>query len=195
MENDELPAAQLAQDPATLVTIQAGADDIAFDQCLTWDLAKLGPKHFEGQQCVKHGQVTKALHDELQEVQDALVREITEAAPYAQHIAVLNYYQAIPRASDIRRSSIYYPHGQVDPVCWLLSNNAQGTRSDATIIQSALNGAILKAVDQVITSADLPAGHTVQPIDVSGIEAGHEMCTKSRPRRASRTSRVLSKIS
>lgn len=55
VEANELPAAQLAQDHATLVTIQAGADDIDFSDCMTWELTKISFYHALGNQCVQSG--------------------------------------------------------------------------------------------------------------------------------------------
>lgn len=172
VQSDELPAAQLARNPATLVTIQAGADDINFDQCMEWDLSKYGAWHLQGTQCVRHGSVTPALSRELTNLHNALVSEIEQAAPYAKHIAVLDYYQAIPKPADFKKSSIF-PGGQVDPVCWWLSHNPKGAYGDAVILQDALNQAIVSAVSDAIT-ADV---NNVQLIDISNLEAGHEMCT------------------
>jgi hypothetical protein len=172
VQQDELPAAQLAQSPAALVTIQAGADDIRFGDCMAWELSKFGPFHASGTHCVKNGAVTSTLASELANVRDALAQEIVQAAPYATHVAVLNYYQVIPRPADFKSSSIF-PGGQVDPVCWGLSHNLKGAHNDAVIVQSALNVAITGAV----LEAQADGVNNVQLIDISNLENTHEMCT------------------
>jgi hypothetical protein len=172
VERDELPAAQLAQSPATLVTIQAGADDIDFGACMAWELSKFGAFHVNGTQCVKKGAVTSQLATILANVRDALAKEIVQAAPHAKHVAVLNYYQIIPNPKDFKKTSIT-PGGQVDPVCWGLSHNLQGAYNDAIIIQSAVKVAITSA----IVEAQADGVNNVQLIDLSNLEATHEICT------------------
>jgi hypothetical protein len=131
--------------------------------------------------CVrKSSALTSALADNgkvdlpgiLANVRKQIAKEIKQAAPYAQHIAVLNYYQVIPNPVDFKRSSIF-PDGQVDPVCWGLSHNLKGAYNDAVILQSALNNAIAGAVSDA-TSAGVK---NVQLIDISGLETSHEICT------------------
>ncbi len=172
VQSDELPAAQLSQDPATLVTIQAGADDIRFGDCMAWELTKFGPVHASGTRCVKDGAVIGSVAAELANVRDAIAKEIVQVAPYAKHVAVLNYYQVIPKPADFKNSSIF-PGGQVDPVCWGLSHNLNGAYNDATIVQSALNVAITGAV----LEAQADGVNNVQLIDISNLESTHEMCT------------------
>jgi lysophospholipase L1-like esterase len=172
VQRDELPAAQLSQNPATLVTIQAGADDIDFGDCMAWELTKFAAFHAQGTRCVKHGSVTPALAAELANLHDALVNEIEQSASHAKHIAVLDYYQVIPRPADFKKASIF-PGGQIDPVCWGLSHNLKGAHNDAVIVQSALNTAIVSAVSDAITAGV----SNVQLIDISNLEASHEICT------------------
>ncbi len=172
VQQDELPAAQLAQSPAKLVTIQAGADDIRFGDCMAWELSKFGPIHASGTHCVKNGAVTSKLVSVLANVRDALAKEIVQAAHHAAHVAVLNYYQVIPKPADFKKSSIF-PGGKVDPVCWGLSHNLKGAHNDAVIVQSALNNAISGAVNDAINSG----AKNVQLIDISNLEATHEICT------------------
>jgi hypothetical protein len=68
VESNELPAAQLAQNPATLVTIQAGADDINFSDCMTWELTELPYIHIHvaGHQCVQDNAAKKYFNQCLQ---------------------------------------------------------------------------------------------------------------------------------
>jgi hypothetical protein len=75
---------------------------------------------------------------ELGNSRTALATEIEETAPYAKHIAVLNYYQPIPSPLDFKQASIFPGGGQVDPVCWGLSHNLKDAYNDAVIIQAAL---------------------------------------------------------
>jgi lysophospholipase L1-like esterase len=175
VETDELPAAQLAQDPAKLVTIQAGADDINFGDCITFDLSKtviFGLDFHSGTQCVKDNAVTPELAAKLANVRDALAKEIVQAAPHAKHIAVLNYYQIIPKPTDFKNSSITRGK-QTDPLCSFLAPNLKDAYHDAAIVQSALNVAITSAV--VLAQGD--GVSNVQLIDLSNLEATHEMCT------------------
>lgn len=172
VQHDELPAANLAQNKATLVTIQAGADDINFSECLKWELTKWASFHADGTQCVKNGAVTFGLLGKLGLVRSALAQEIEQISPDAKHIAVLNYYQPIPNPSDFKKASIF-PNGEVDPVCWGLSHNLQGAYDDATIIQSALN----VAIDNAVSDAHNAGVKNVQLIDLSNLESTHEMCT------------------
>ena len=212
VQQDEWNAAQLAQDPATLVTIQAGADDIHFTDCMKWELSKVGV-HFQSGQCVQNNAAytyfgkcmkwentgyslwhvldpgcvrntsvspaqvftSSSMNDipaALSNIRKALFLEIKEADLYAKHIAVLNYYQPIPNPVDFRKESIF-PGGQVDPVCWALSHNLKGAYNDAVIIQAALNNVIAGAVSDAISAGV----KNVQLIDISNLEATHEMCT------------------
>jgi hypothetical protein len=59
LQNNELPNAHLSQHPAAFVTIQAGADDINFPDCMKWELIKIGLYHPEGTQCVESDAASK----------------------------------------------------------------------------------------------------------------------------------------
>jgi lysophospholipase L1-like esterase len=209
VEGNELPAAQLAQDPATLVTIQAGADDIDFADCIAYDLTKIGFYHAQGHQCVRSNAVKtyfgqclqrertasgswdvldpscvrngavpsqalgKGIPDELGNLRTALAEVIEQAAPDAKHIAVLNYYQAIPNPKDFQRASASPGPDELDLVCDGLAQNLAGSYNDAVILQAALNDAIAGAVSDA-TSAGVS---NVQLINIADLETGHEMCT------------------
>ncbi len=213
VQNDELPAAQLAKSPAELVTIQAGADDIRFGDCMKWELTKFAAWHAQGIQCVQNNAATtyfgkcfkweftqsNAWHvldpscvrnstvnpslvfknypndipTELANIRTALTDEIKQAAPYAKHIAVLNYYQVIPNPVDFKQSSIFPGSNQVDEACWGLSHNLKGAYNDAVILQAALNNAIAGAVSDAISAGV----KNVQLIDISDLEGTHEICT------------------
>jgi hypothetical protein len=173
VERDEIPAADLSTFPARLVTIQAGADDINFGACLQYEVEKYGPFH-GGTSCVSHGSVTSTVATELGNLRGALAAEIKNVSPRAGQVLVLNYYQLIPDPADFSSASIF-PGGMVDPICWGLSHNPSVAWDDANIIQTALNGAIERAVND----AKLAGLSNVKLVDVSGLELHHEMCTRN----------------
>lgn len=175
VQGDEYPAANLSANPAQLVTVQAGADDINFSSCLLYEITKDGFHiPFFTHSCVNKGQVTPAVFAKLQHVHDALVQLIESIASHAKEVAILNYYQIIPSQSDFSQASIF-PDGQVNPVCWGLSHNTKGAHDDAVIILNALNAAIGSAVAQ----ARLDGINNVVLVDLSSLEDHHEMCTGS----------------
>lgn len=174
VQGDELAAANLQSNPAQLVTVQAGADDINFANCLLWETSKIGPKHFAGTQCVNGATVTSAVNTQLGHVRTATAHIIEQAAPYTRTIAVLNYYDPVPRPQDFKNASIF-PGGKVDPVCWGLSHNEKGAYNDSVIIQTALNRAIANGV----SDAEDAGVNNVTLVDISDLERTHEMCTGS----------------
>jgi GDSL-like Lipase/Acylhydrolase family len=171
VERDELPAADLSTFPAQLVTIQAGADDINFGGCLQYEIAKYGPFHL-GTSCVNGGSVTSTVAGKLGNVRGALANEIKTVSPHAKEVLVLNYYQIIPDPADFKQSSIF-PDKMVNPICWALSHNPAAAWDDANVIQSALNGAIARAVND----AQVAGVTNVKLLDISNLEQHHEMCT------------------
>lgn len=175
IQNDELPAANLPAKPAKLVTIQAGADDINFSACLLWELSKLGPRHWAGTQCVVNGGVTDVVRNKLNNLEGALTDIIEKTAPYTNTVAVLDYYQIIPKPANFARSSLNPKPSYTNPVCFGLSQNLQGAYNDAVVLQSELNLAIIRAVND----ARADGITNVKLVDISGLESGHEMCTGS----------------
>jgi hypothetical protein len=181
VEADELPAAQIDEDHlAELVTIQAGADDIHFADCLTYELTR------HGTSCVtSNGSVTPAVSRELTSVRSAITSEIETISPDVAHIAVLDYYQPVPSPASYDPASAVTLHGQVDLVCSMLQKpslkgkvnpSSDNVYRDAQAIQSALNAAIRNAV---LDARDAGV-QNVQFIDISSLENDHGMCT-SRP--------------
>ena len=170
VESDELPAAHFHDQPARLVTIQAGADDINFSGCLEREILKIP---VIGKECVSHGNVTSGVAQELANLQGALISMIQTIAPHAQEVAVLNYYQIVPNPKNFVRSSVRPSSGTLDLVCDLMAPTLSNIYSSAVIIQSALNSAIAKAV----TQAELDGVKNVKLIDLTDLEQGHEMCT------------------
>lgn len=170
---DEVPAANLAQNHAQLVSIQAGADDINFSACLLYEVSKDGfHVPIFTHSCVSKNAVTTGVANKLKNVTDALKTLIEEASPYATEIAVLNYYNPVPNPDDFDKGSIF-PSGKVDPLCWGLSHNESDAYKDSVVIQRALNAAIAAGVSQArsdgITNVTL--------VNISSLEKHHEMCT------------------
>jgi hypothetical protein len=169
---DELAAADLARHPARLVLLQDGADDIDYAACLEYQLARvIGPSLGIGTDCVENGAVTPALAARLANVRASLAKAIEAAAPHAATVAVLDYYQPIPRPAQIADSTA--PRLHTDLVCTGLKTNAGGTFAAAQVVLGALNRAIAGAV------ADARADHVtnVSLLDVSDAVDGHGICT------------------
>jgi hypothetical protein len=169
----ELNAAGLAQHPARLVLLQAGADDIDFGDCLEYQLAHvLGVGLGLGTQCVANGSVTPAVATKLRHARESLAGAIALMAPHAGTIAVLDYYQPIPPPADIADDTGTSGLG-VNLVCTGLKANAAAAYAAAQVVSSAVNQAVAGAV----SDAQARGVHNVQLINVSGVGAGHGMCT------------------
>jgi hypothetical protein len=170
---NEVAAAGLVHHPARLVSIQDGADDIHFAQCLIFDLAHvLGVGPSLGTRCVSNGAVTTPVAQELANVRKSLARAIEIASPHAGTVAVLDYYQPIPRASEIADDTGASGFG-TNLVCAGLKLDATGTYADAQVVLGALNRAIAGAV----TDARAHRVHNVVLVDISNVVDGHGMCT------------------
>jgi hypothetical protein len=166
--------ADLADDPASLVTIQAGADDIDFAQCLKNALI---PGYGQAQSiledgCVSRGQVTQGVGAELNNVTRALVSTIMQVSPYANQVAVLNYYNPVPNPNDFVGSSTHSGLN-ANPVCLPLSLSKANTYNESRVIQAALNAAIADAV----TDAKNAGITNVTLVNISNVFLHHEMCT------------------
>jgi hypothetical protein len=169
----ELSAADLAQHPARLVLLQAGADDIDFGDCLEYQLARvLGVGIGLGTQCVANGSVTPTVATKLQHARASLADAIESMAPHAGTIAVLDYYQPVPLPSEIADDSGASGLG-VNLVCTGLKANASAVYAAAQVVSGAINQAVAGAV------SDARGGgvHNVQLINVSRVGTGHGMCT------------------
>jgi hypothetical protein len=168
VETTEMGATNFANSPASLVTIQAGADDIQFGDCMLWELT-FG---IDGKECVSDGVPTRDVNARLDNVTGALTKVIEETAPNATNgVDVLNYYNPIPAPGNFARSSIG-TGSSIDPVCSALSLNYPRIYNDATILQHALNNAIRLAVTRTAR-----AGFNVRLVDIADLEVQHEMCT------------------
>jgi hypothetical protein len=175
---DELLAANLRRDPAKLVTIQAGANDVDFDGCLTWELGLRRRIPFTGlrpEKCVegtgKNLRLSNNTLDELKILQlslDRIVKYIERNSPDAK-IAVFNYFQIIPKPSTpVTKDGSY--------ICNVLSTrdpNYKDLRANiynhAALLQSKLNEVISNVVN---------SNPGVILVDISKVFEGKEMCTQ-----------------
>lgn len=169
----EIAAARFSANPASLVTLQAGADDLNFAGCLE---ALLGaPAQFGAENCVtgKAGnyQLTSRAKSELDSLTTGLLATINSVhrrSPGAQ-IALIDYYQIVPEANA--------PLTGTSIVCKDLRAARPGgawrtaIRSKANFVQDQLNGTI-KAV-----AARYP---DVLMVDIGSLFEGHELCTSPR---------------
>lgn len=169
----EVAHADLARQPARLVLLQAGADDIDFADCLEYQLGRvLGVGIGLGTQCVRNGTVTAAVATQLARARTSLAGAIESMAPHARTIAVLDYYQPVPTPAEIADDSGVSGLG-VNLVCAGLKANAAGTYAAALVVSAAVNHAVAGAV----SDARARHVHNVRLIDVSDVGAGHGMCT------------------
>ena len=171
--SDEIATADLAQQPARLVLLQDGADDIDFSACLEFQLARvLGVGIGLGHNCVTNGSVTPQIATDLANVRTSLAHAIETLAPHATTIAVLDYYQPIPEPSQIAKGTATSGL-HTNLVCTGLKPNAGSTFAAAQVVLSALNKAVAGAV------GDARAHHVknVTLVDVSGALDGHGICT------------------
>jgi hypothetical protein len=171
--SDEVAAADLARRPARLVLLQDGADDIDFARCLEYQLAEvLGTNLGIGKPCVANGAVTPHLATLLSNVRTSLTQAIEAMAPHARSIAVLDYYQPIPRPSQIADDT-FASRLHTNLVCSGLKVNASATYAAAQVVLGALNRSIAGAV------ADARAHHVtnVTLVDIATAVDGHAVCT------------------
>jgi len=171
--SDEVAAADLARRPARLVLLQDGADDIDFARCLEYQLAQaFGANLGIGTRCVANGAVTPHLAAVLSNVRTSLADAIEAMAPHAGTIAVLDYYQPIPRPSQIADDT-FASHLHTNLVCSGLKANAATTYASAQVVLGALNRSIAGAV------ADARTHHVtnVTLVDISTAVDGHGVCT------------------
>lgn len=171
--SDELAASDLVRQPARLVLLQDGADDIDFSACLENQLARvLNVGIGLGTSCVTDGTVTPTVAGQLARVRTSLAQAIEMLAPHTATLAVLDYYQPIPAPGQIAKgtaaSSLH-----TNLVCSGLKPNAGSTYAAARVVLSALNAAIAGAVH------DARAHHVknVTLVDVARTFAGHGICT------------------
>ncbi len=174
IDDKELSAANLSKDPPALVTIQVGADDIDFTNCI-YNL--LGVPFPPSHSCTKNGP-----HGELQvateEQQDlntlssslgSIVDTIKAEAPNAK-ILLLGYYQIAPSPDE---TLVNDGHSVIcnAPFNYGLINQNKKNRlkiyTQATFLQGQLNGVIQRVA----------ATHGVQYVDLTHLFDGKEMCT------------------
>jgi len=171
---DEVTAADLRNNPPSLVTLQAGANDIDFPSCLASLLSLPKNPWLHVENCVKKDRggykVTSKVAAELKSLRTGLTLTIDlvhGAAPNAQ-IVLLNYYQIIPKADATLRGS--------SPICHDLRASRKGgkwrrtIRAKANFVQQKLNDTISSV------AADYS---DVKLVDIADLYSGHEMCTTS----------------
>jgi hypothetical protein len=170
VQNDEIAADNLVTRPAALVTIQAGADDIDFAGCIEGALSH-GSLDSE---CVSSdGTITPSVKQDLSNVTNALTTEIESVSPLAKRVAVLDYYDPIPNATDFSKSSIVAPGTQMNPLCFLIGMNKSSISDQSDVVVNALNSAI----DRAVLNAQGAGDKNVAYVDISKVAVGHEMCT------------------
>ena len=170
---DEIAATNLALDPARLVLLQDGADDIDFSACLEYQLAQVFHVGIGlGHSCVANGAVTPQITHTLANVRQSLARAIELLAPHTSTIAVLDYYQPIPEPSQIAKGTAT-SGVHTNLVCSGLKPNADSTYAAARVVLAALNRAVAGAV----ADARLHHVRNVTLVDVSKAFDGHGMCT------------------
>ena len=170
---NEVAAAGPDHDPARLVLVQDGADDIHFAQCLVFDLVHvLGVGPSLGTRCVSKGTVTPPVAQELANVRKSLALAIELASPHAGTVAVLDYYQPIPRPAEIADHSGVSGLG-TNLVCAGLKLDSTATSADAQVVLGALN----RAISGAVSDARAHRVHNVVLVDISSVVDGHGMCT------------------
>jgi hypothetical protein len=170
VQGTEIPDDGLTSEPASLVTIQAGADDIDFGDCLAYVLTD----HVLDHSCVVNGAPTAGVEHALANVESSLTSIIEEVSPDTRRVVVVDYYDPVPSPNDFDESSSH-SGVNVDPVCLGLQTNKVEAYNDGVVLTTALNQSILAAVD-----AAKSAGVTnVSFVDIYGLELHHEMCTSS----------------
>jgi hypothetical protein len=172
---DELAAADLSRQPARLVLLQVGADDIDFGSCLEYELAQvLGTGLNLGTQCVANGAVTPAVASRLANARTSVAHALESMSPHAGAIAVLNYFQPVPSPQDLADDAASIGLG-TNLICAGLEANAAPTYGAAQVVSEAVN----RAVEGAVTDARAHGVRNVELIDVGGVGAGHRMCTTS----------------
>jgi hypothetical protein len=126
-----------------------------------------------GTQCVANGEVTPAVAARLSRARTSITGAIESMSPHARAIAVLNYYQPVPSPQNLADDSALAGLG-TNLVCTGLKANAAPTYAAARVVSRAVN----HAVGGAVADARARGVHNVELIDVSGMAAGHGMCTK-----------------
>ncbi len=170
-QGTELPAADLASEPAGVIAIQGGADDIDFGECLTHEVTE----GFEGKSCLdSQGNPAPRIDAELNNARSALISMIEAASPYRQKVVVVNYYDPIPSPSDFDGSSSH-SHGGINPVCFGLQPN----KEEASIVGSVLTDALNNRISEAVVAAKRAGDKNVVLVNISQVLLHHEMCTGS----------------
>ncbi|MGO8860715.1 MAG: SGNH/GDSL hydrolase family protein [Acidimicrobiales bacterium] len=170
VQGTEISNDGLLSQPASLVTIQAGADDIDFGDCLAYVLTD----HVLDHSCVVDGAPTAAVESDLANVESSLTSIIEKVSPDTRRVLVVDYYDPVPSPNDFDGSSSH-SGVNVDPVCLGLQTNETEANIDGVVLTTALNQSILAAVDTAKAAGVTNVGF----VDISNLELHHEMCTSS----------------
>ena len=167
----EVAAANLRSNPPSLVTIQAGADDVDFSGCLEY-LLGVPSGIFGSENCITQDtrgyHVTSKVTAELSSLSNGLsdtINFIHRNTPSSQ-VVVVNYYQLIPGASASLTGT--------STICRDLRFSSQGgnwrqsIRAQADYFQQQLDSTIANVV------ARYP---DVILVNIANLMSGHEMCT------------------
>ena len=168
---DPSEIAHLGTKTATLVTVQAGADDVDFGGCLMHEIKIYVPYKIYGQnsrKCTSGSGVTGAESNRINDMRVALgaiLSRIRRQQPKAT-VVVLNYYQPVPSLSD-------FVNIDKSEVCAHLAvpGRLQTAYAHAVIVQDAMNRAIATEMEQ--HSHD----HLVN-LAGGSVFTGHGMCTR-----------------
>jgi hypothetical protein len=170
VQETEISNDGLSSLPASLVTIQVGADDIDFGDCLAYVLTD----HLLDHSCVVNGAPTAGVETDLANVESSLTSVIEEVSPDARRVVVVDYYDPVPNPNDFDESSSH-SGANVDPVCLGLQTNKVEASEDGVVLTTALNQSIFAAVE----AAKEAGVSNVSLVDISTVELHHEMCTDS----------------
>jgi hypothetical protein len=160
VQADEMSAANLAVNPPHVATIQAGADDIGFSNCLEYDLTL----HVLGSKCVINGKLSSNVSNALVSAKQALIQEVQQLQSVGtKYIELVNYYQPIPTPQEIALLHI----SSSNLVCYALFTQAKSTYTDAKLILTSLNDMI----------AQVAAATGVGVVNIAGLFKNRGMCT------------------
>jgi lysophospholipase L1-like esterase len=168
---EQLAAVDLSVDEPALITIQVGANDIGFDQCIRHQILDSHLGFIR--KCVdeRHGEpaldrrVRRRLEMFAASLGDIL-NYLRTAAPNAR-IAVLNYYQIAP-APDVALVADGTLVCSIAGLGGMQPDERRQLRADALFLQLELNSTIATVVE---------ATPGVELIDVSQVFEGEELCT------------------
>lgn len=169
VDPEEVTAANLRIDPPSLVSVQVGANDIEFDQCLTRLMSRAFGKNCFAEDAAGATTVSDEVRLQLNRLETELRRilvEITNESPLTS-IAVLTYYQIIPKPGLIA-PNIFRKSGLCASLAAQRIRDVTAAYDRATLLQFELNRAIIRATQGL---------GKVFVVDLASAFDGHELCT------------------